>query len=205
MGKDSLSVSILNHVTGGKRRMIKNSIMQAYRFAEKAHKGQKRKYTDLPYFTHPKGVARIIEDMNGTEDMICAALLHDVVEDCGVTLEQIIVKFNPHVTNLVAELTSNKKEMKKFSSKGAYLADKMLKMSDEALTIKLADRLHNISFLNHDKIPSSFINKYCGETFAIIGAVGEMRKGKTLTQKVLAGLIIGHCTYVAHKIGAINE
>lgn len=98
--------------------------MKAYVFAKEAHGEQKRRYSGLPYFCHPKGVARMVEDLTKDEDMIIAALLHDVVEDCGVTFDDICEMFGDNVDRLVRQLTSNKEVMKDYPSKAEYLLKK---------------------------------------------------------------------------------
>jgi len=62
----------------------------AYRYAEEAHKGQVRKYTGEPYINHPVAVARIVAGVTDDCEMICAALLHDVIEDCGKTWQDLV-------------------------------------------------------------------------------------------------------------------
>lgn len=180
--------------------MIKKSIIKAYNFAEKVHRHQKRKFTGLPYFTHPKAVARIVEDLHGSEDMICAALLHDVIEDCSVKQVDILKKFNKRVGEMVLDLTNDPKEMKKHKTKGHYLCCKMVKMDDDTLTVKLADRLHNVMHLNHDKVSHEFVKKYCAETSAIINVLEEFREDKNAQHLVLMALISSYCMYLMVKI-----
>lgn len=62
-----------------------NRIKRAHDFAYEAHEGQRRKYTDEPYIAHPTEVARILWHNGCSEDQVMAGLLHDVIEDCGVT------------------------------------------------------------------------------------------------------------------------
>ena len=61
-------------------------IAKAKEFAREAHSGQVRKYTGLPYTTHTEEVAQIVDNYNGSKEMIAAALLHDTVEDTSVTV-----------------------------------------------------------------------------------------------------------------------
>ena len=129
--------------------MLKEIVNKAYNFSKEAHKGQFRKFTNLPYFTHPKGVARYIEQLTKDPEMIAAALLHDVVEDSNHTIEEIRTEFGERVASLVDEVT-NKEEERVGRKKKEYLKDKMVHMSDDALIIKLADRLQNVLFLEKD-------------------------------------------------------
>lgn len=128
-----------------------NKVKKAKQFAEKAHKGSYRKIVDekgkrIPYIIHPESVAKIVHEIENSEniaDIIAAAYLHDVVQDTDVTLEQIRKEFGDVVMQIVSELTTDKEKME-ISGKEEYLIDKMLSMSNWALVIKLADRLHNL-------------------------------------------------------------
>lgn len=127
---------------------------KAIHFATEKHQGQIRKGTGMPYIIHPISVMVIlnkIKKSNNPELIAIACLLHDVVEDCGVTLEEIAAEFGHAVASLVEELTSDEKEIAAVGKK-EYLAHKMLKMSSYALRIKLADRLDNV----HDIEPHMF-------------------------------------------------
>ena len=79
-------------------------ITQAYVFARNAHEGQKRRSGE-PYIIHPVAVAQILAEMGMDTDSICAALLHDVVEDTPVTDQQIRVTFGESVEQLVDGVT----------------------------------------------------------------------------------------------------
>ena len=80
-------------------------INKAKMLAGKAHEGQTRKYTGLPYIVHPIEVATIVQTVEHTDDMIAAALLHDVVEDCDYTVADIAKEVSPAVAKLVDGLT----------------------------------------------------------------------------------------------------
>ena len=79
----------------------------AFVFATAAHAavGQRRKYTDQPYIVHPIRVAGIVANFGGTDEMIAAAYLHDVVEDTGVSIEDILDMFGSVVAVIVDGLT----------------------------------------------------------------------------------------------------
>jgi len=113
-------------------------------FTVEAHKDQERKYSGLPYYVHPIAVAGIVTQVTDDEDVISAALLHDVVEDTPVTIEQIADKFGGRVASLVAMVTDisrpedgNRKVRKEIDRQ--HLA----KASAEGQTIKLADLIDN--------------------------------------------------------------
>ena len=82
-------------------------VRRAYAFAKAAHEavGQMRKYTGEPYIVHPVEVARIVQTVPHTEATLAAALLHDTVEDTGVTMDEIRQLFGHEVADLVEMLT----------------------------------------------------------------------------------------------------
>ena len=129
------------------------SCHSAYYFAKCKHnevinkdgtKGQKRKGSGVPYFVHPKGVAAIIMEYGGTEDQIKATLLHDTIEDTDTSYLELKANFGEHVAELVHELTNCKYEIEKIG-KEDYMSNKLLHLSEEALLVKLADMLYNIT------------------------------------------------------------
>ena len=80
-------------------------IREAAEFAEKAHRGAVRKGSDIPYITHPLETAVITSMMSDDDELIAAALLHDTMEDAGVSYEELKKHFGSHVADLVAEVT----------------------------------------------------------------------------------------------------
>ncbi|RMF81934.1 MAG: bifunctional (p)ppGpp synthetase/guanosine-3',5'-bis(diphosphate) 3'-pyrophosphohydrolase [Chloroflexi bacterium] len=134
-------------------------IQRAYSRAEKAHEGQKRKSGE-PYFTHCVAVAHTLAEMNLDAETLAAALLHDVLEDTDVTIEELRDEFNDTIAAMVDGVTKLKKLP--FSSqpvKGARNPDaglesirKMLLAMDDdvrVVLVKLADRLHNMRTLGY--------------------------------------------------------
>lgn len=128
------------------------SIREAYDFAEQAHHGQVRKSGE-PYILHPLAVADIVVNMQMDTLSIIAALLHDVVEDTTVSLEEIREKFGETCAMLVDGLT--KLERIKFGSKEEQQNENYRKMfiamarDIRVIVIKLADRLHNMRTLKY--------------------------------------------------------
>lgn len=151
--------------------MLKEGIIKAYEFAQLKHKGQTRKFSGLPYFSHPKSVARIIEQLTNDETLIIVALLHDIIEDTDTTEEDILELFNVEIASLVKELTS--RNLKTGERKAEYLKKKMVNMTPQALTVKLVDRFHNVKYLEGDNVTLSFIKKYYKETREIINYLHE--------------------------------
>ena len=82
---------------------------KALQFAENAHRGMTRKAENIPYIIHPLEAATIVASMTNDERVIAAALLHDTVEDAGITPEQILSEFGERVAELVASETENKR------------------------------------------------------------------------------------------------
>jgi len=114
-------------------------------FAHKAHEGQYRRNSKLPYIVHPIDVAKLVEKYFGDDEVqVASALLHDVVEDCGVTHFQLNIEFGLSVADMVADLSSNEDEIKRLG-KNNYLISKMTDMDDKTFEVKLCDRLSNVS------------------------------------------------------------
>jgi len=130
-------------------------VKEAYEFAAKAHQGQVRK-TGEPYLEHPLSAAMILAELHLDAETLAAALLHDVPEDCGISLEEIEAKFGSPVVKLVDGVTklnklANRARTGEAKSKAqAENLRKMLLATAEDLRvvlIKLADRLHNMRTL----------------------------------------------------------
>ncbi|MDD6034046.1 MAG: bifunctional (p)ppGpp synthetase/guanosine-3',5'-bis(diphosphate) 3'-pyrophosphohydrolase, partial [Oscillospiraceae bacterium] len=124
-----------------------DKIGEAYRLADEAHGGQKRKSGD-PYISHPVAVAIILVGLGMDTDCICAALMHDVVEDTDTTLDEIRRKFGGDVAVMVNGVT--KLGQIPLSTKEEQQAENVRKMllamneDVRVIIIKLADRLHNM-------------------------------------------------------------
>lgn len=142
----------------------------AYEFAARAHEGQKRKYTGEPYIVHPVEVMTILMEnvSSASTEMLMAALLHDVVEDCGVTPEEIREQFGPIVEDLVFWLTDpptvpggpNRAARKAMTRERYAIAPA------EAQTIKCADIISNTSTITqHDP---DFAVVYLSEVRALL-------------------------------------
>ena len=85
-------------------------VSEAITFAVKAHDGMRRKKSEAPYILHPLEAAVIVGTMTDDQNLIAAAALHDVVEDAGITLEEIKEKFGQRVWELVRSETEDKRE-----------------------------------------------------------------------------------------------
>jgi guanosine-3',5'-bis(diphosphate) 3'-pyrophosphohydrolase len=122
-------------------------VREAYRFADEAHLGQFRASGE-PYITHPIAVAGLCADWKLDAQAIMAALMHDAMEDCGVTKVELIERFGGATADLVDGLT--KLDKIQFSTKEESQAESFRKMllamarDVRVILIKLADRLHNM-------------------------------------------------------------
>ena len=130
-------------------------IERAIAFATKAHAGQFRR-TGEAYITHPLAVSKILKEWRMDKDTITAGILHDVVEDTGVSLEEIEAEFGRTVAFLVDGVTKLSKARSGMKDLNSYLpktSDNLLKLliatgqDVRVLIIKLADRLHNLRTL----------------------------------------------------------
>ncbi|WP_238546131.1 RelA/SpoT family protein [Tumebacillus flagellatus] len=127
-------------------------LRRAFEVADEAHRGQTRRSGE-PYIMHPVAVAEILAGLELDAVTLSAALLHDVVEDCDITSQQMAEKFGPEVAALVDGVT--KLERIKFETKEEAQAENLRKMfmamakDIRVILIKLADRLHNMRTLKH--------------------------------------------------------
>ena len=124
-------------------------------FATAAHAacGQLRKYTYEPYIVHPADVVSIVKTVPHTNEMLCAAWLHDVVEDTGVTIETIREEFGSEVADLVGWLTdvSRPDHGNRAARKAVDRAHTAMAPA-QAQTVKLADLISNTkSIVEHDE------------------------------------------------------
>ena len=85
-------------------------VSEAIAFSTEAHDGMRRRKSEAPYILHPLEVGVIVGTMTDDQEVIAAGILHDVVEDAGITIDQIGEKFGERVMTLVASETENKRE-----------------------------------------------------------------------------------------------
>ena len=125
-------------------------VMQAYEFAAKAHSGQQR-YSGEPYISHPVAVATILAELKLDAQTLMAALLHDVIEDTGVSKADIAGMFGAEVAELVDGVS--KLDKVEFRSRAEAQAESFRKMlfamvgDMRVILVKLADRTHNMRTL----------------------------------------------------------
>jgi GTP pyrophosphokinase len=164
------------------------SIRLAYRFADEAHLGQLRKNGD-PYITHPIAVAAQCAEWKLDAQALMAALMHDAMEDCGVTKQELVERFGAPVADLVDGLT--KLEKLEFDTREQNQAESFRKMllamakDVRVILIKLADRTHNMRTMGD--MPRSKWKRISSETLEIYAPIAH-RLGLNYTYRELQDL-----------------
>lgn len=151
-----------------------SEIVKAIEFMRKAHAGQFRKDGITPYEVHPIRVTATAMLHNICSDVtLCAILLHDTIEDCGVTYEQLVFLFGSEVANLVLELSNPSKGRKDLTREQRKALDRehLSTVSHEAKVVKLLDRLDNISDVG--SCSPEFIRLYCKETELLLEKIQD--------------------------------
>ena len=154
IGTDELITidALIQKILDGEKQYDLDKIVAAYELAEHYHHDQKRESGE-PYITHPLSVAYILLELGMDTDTICAALLHDVVEDTDCTLDELRKKFGNDVAMLVNGVTKlGKVEIfTKEEQKAENIRKILLAMSEDirVIIIKLSDRLHNMRTLKY--------------------------------------------------------
>lgn len=156
-------------------------------FATAAHAavGQLRKYTFEPYIVHPAEVAKTVEDIGGSPEMVAAAWLHDTVEDTGVTNEIIRAEFGAEVAELVGWLTDvSRPDHGNRAARKAVDRAHTAAAPAEAQTIKLADLIANTrSIVAHD---AEFAKVYLAEKRQLLEVMtkGDARLRERAMQQI---------------------
>lgn len=164
----------------------------AYRFADQAHLGQMRKNGD-PYITHPIAVAQICTEWKLDAQALAAALMHDAMEDCGVTKQELVERFGVPVAELVDGLT--KLDKLEFDSREENQAESFRKMllamarDVRVILIKLADRTHNMRTMGD--MPRSKWGRISSETLDIYAPIAH-RLGLNHSYRELQELAFKH-------------
>lgn len=124
-------------------------IFHAIQFASAAHAGQYRKGTRIPYLIHPLRVAATLLEAGCAEDLAVAAVLHDTVEDCFVTLDQIRRLFGARIAELVAGASEPDKSLP-WEHRKQHTIDYLQEADNDQLLVSLADKLDNIRSIRED-------------------------------------------------------
>ncbi|HUJ41900.1 MAG TPA: bifunctional (p)ppGpp synthetase/guanosine-3',5'-bis(diphosphate) 3'-pyrophosphohydrolase [Candidatus Acidoferrales bacterium] len=149
-------------------------LRRAFEFAAEQHRGQLRQSGE-PYLTHPLEVAHLLADMRLDVTALCAALLHDVVEDTKIPIEQIRERFGEEVARLVAGVTKiSRLDLRAPETRQAENVRKvLLAMVDDVrvVLVKLADRLHNMRTLEY--LPEEKQQRISRETLEIYAPIAH--------------------------------
>ena len=134
---------------------MKDLVSEAIAFATKAHDGMRRRKSDAPYVLHPMEVGVIVGTMTDSQEVIAAGVLHDVVEDAGITIEEIGERFGARVMELVASETENKREElppeETWRIRKEESVEKLRTTNDiEVLMLWIGDKLSNIRAIYRD-------------------------------------------------------
>jgi len=159
----------------------REKLNEAIQFATDAHRGQYRKGSGdvLPYVTHPIEVMKRLALYGVADiDVLCAAVLHDVIEDTDVTEQGLRLKFGDRITDFVVELTShdrlpNEEKADYIKRRDVYLAS-FYNTSVEALVVKVADRLCN-SWDYHGDGKAEYAIRYFNQANEVMEAFSKRR------------------------------
>ena len=127
-----------------------NRLNRALIFAARAHDGQRRKGTDIPYIAHPVAMAMKLLTMDCVEDVVIAALLHDVVEDTPFTLDDISQAFGERVAELVAAASEPDHHTARWEVRKQHTIDFLRTAPLPVKLLTCADKLHNLRSIAQD-------------------------------------------------------
>lgn len=126
-----------------------NMIDKAIQFAAKAHEGQVRKATDIPYITHPFAVGMLLQKAKCSEEVIAAGILHDTIEDTSVTYEQLVEEFGQKVANLVLAASEHDKSLP-WKERKLHTIQSLRNPSMDEMKVIVTDKLHNLRSIRKD-------------------------------------------------------
>ncbi|TSI05962.1 HD domain-containing protein [Lysinibacillus sp. BW-2-10] len=126
-----------------------NLIEKAIIFAAKAHEGQMRKSTNIPYITHPFAVGMLLQQTKCSEEVIAAGILHDTIEDTDVTYPQLVEEFSEKIANLVQAASEHDKSLP-WEERKRHTIQGLSKASLEEIQVIVADKLHNLRSIRED-------------------------------------------------------
>ena len=123
-------------------------IEAADRFAARSHRGHLRKGTERPYVEHPREVARLLTEAGAGEEVVVAGLLHDTVEDTGVTVAELREEFGQGVADLVAAVSEDKS--RSWEERKRHTVAKLASAPEDVLLLTVADKLANARAIRAD-------------------------------------------------------
>lgn len=183
-----------------------NKIEKAIVFATEAHAGTNRKGKNRPYILHPLEAMQIVAGLTEDEDVIAAAVLHDMVEDTGTTAEEIEREFGKRVAALVASVSEDKRKdrpaAETWQVRKQETIDRLRGASRDVKLICLGDKLANVREMKRDyetlgdQLWLRFNQKdkkmhgwYYGEIYRVLAEEsGEIREYKEIMEFVFGGI-----------------
>lgn len=132
-----------------KGEMIMDLIETAIIVASKAHEGQYRKTTNIPYITHPYAVGMILQKAQYREEIIAAGILHDTVEDTNITLGEIEKIFGAEVANIVNGCSEPDKSLS-WEDRKSHTIEYLKTASEDIRAVACADKIHNLKSILKD-------------------------------------------------------
>jgi (p)ppGpp synthase/HD superfamily hydrolase len=127
-----------------------SAIFDAIEIAARAHRGQCRKGTDIPYIVHPLAVAKILIDAGCPEDVVVAGILHDTVEDTPLSLDEIRHTFGEAVARIV-EGASEPDKSKPWEERKAHTIEFLKTAPEAVLLVSCADKIENLQAIREDR------------------------------------------------------
>lgn len=139
----------------------KSVIFEAIEFAVKAHSGQYRKGSKVPYIVHPIAVGKMLIEAGCSDEVVIAGLLHDTIEDAHITSEEIENRFGARVRKLV-EAASEMDKSKSWEDRKQNKVNHLRVAEKDAVMVELADKIDNISALRriYPKVGEAMWNRF---------------------------------------------
>lgn len=191
------TINFLSPWEFGRCATMANPTLNALAYAEGAHAGQVRKYGGEPYINHPVRVAELLVEHGITDqDVLSAALLHDVVEDCGVTFADLVKTFGTTVASYVAALSDL--EPGNRAARKAYAIDRLSRAPGVVQSIKLSDLIDNTADIV--KFDPGWAKKYLREKRELLLV---LTRGKPSLLK-LANRAVRHAESILMAKGALK-
>lgn len=129
--------------------LMKNMIEKAMQFAAVKHDGHYRKDSEIPYITHPVGVAMILQKIKAPDEVVAAGILHDTLEDTNTTANELMEHFGEKVLQLVIAASEPDKSLP-WEDRKQHTIDSISSMTPDEILVITADKLHNIRSIQAD-------------------------------------------------------
>lgn len=176
--------------------MINKALLYAYN----RHLGQTRKGTSFPYIIHPIEAMLILSRMTNDNDIICASILHDVMEDCDVTYCELRDSFNMRIAELVLSVTD--KDIHPWKKRKEILLETINNSSEDVKLVFFADKLSNLRSIRYDmlqignsvwdKFPNRSINELAWYYKEVVNVLDSLSKYNEFAElRLLVKLIFG--------------